>query len=76
MFGIIVYRVCGKQKQQRVAVGPGNAHFISILQVASDATDAAAWQVRNCCMVRRCCCSATLLLILHQAICRLKINIS
>jgi len=26
-----------KQKQQRVAVGPGNAHFISIRQVPSDA---------------------------------------
>jgi len=28
--------VC-KQEQQRVAVGPGNAHFISIRQVSSDA---------------------------------------
>jgi len=26
-----------KQEQQRVAVGPGNAHFISIHQVSSDA---------------------------------------
>jgi len=27
----------GEQEQQRVAVGPGNAHVISILQVSSDA---------------------------------------
>jgi len=26
-----------QQEQQRVVVGPGNAHFISILQVSSDA---------------------------------------
>jgi len=26
-----------KQEQQRAAVGPGNAHFISIHQVSSDA---------------------------------------
>jgi len=26
-----------KQERQRIAVGPGNAHFISIRQVSSDA---------------------------------------
>jgi len=38
-----------QQEQQRVAVGPGNAHFISIRQVSSDAAT-----------LRRgtCCCSA------------------
>ena len=28
---------CHQQQQQRVAVGPGNAQFISIRQVSSDA---------------------------------------
>ena len=36
MTQIYVFVVCRKQVQQRVAVGPGNAHFISIRQVSSD----------------------------------------
>jgi len=40
-----------QQKQQRVAVGPGNAHFISIWQVSSDAA-----------ALRRCTCGPRLLL--------------
>jgi len=43
----------GKQEQQRVAVGPGNAQFISIRQVASDAAT-----------LRRCTCGPPLLLLL------------
>ena len=31
-----------EQEQQRVAIGPGNAHFISIRQVSFDATATAA----------------------------------
>jgi len=35
------------QCEQRIAVGPGNAHFISIHQVSSDA--AALSYARRCC---------------------------
>ena len=39
-----------KQEQQRVAVGPGNAHFTFIRQVSSDATTLRRWTCRHCCM--------------------------
>jgi len=42
-----------QQEQQRVAVGPGNAHFISIRQVSSDAAT-----------LQRCTCGPSLLLLL------------
>ena len=42
-----------KQEQQRVAVGPGNARFISVRQVSSDA--GTLW---------RCTCGPPLLLLL------------
>jgi len=48
-------RVDTEQEQQRVAVGPGNAQFISIRQVASDAAT-----------LRRCTCGPALLLLLPQ----------
>jgi len=41
-----------KQEQQRVAVGPGNAQFISIRQVSSDA----ATLRRGTCSQQRCRC--------------------
>jgi len=39
-----------EHEQQRVAVGPGNAHFISDRQVSSDAATP-----RRCTCGRRCC---------------------
>jgi len=45
-----------KQKQQRVAVGPGNAHFISIRQVSSDAVTLRRGTCGHGYMARRCCC--------------------
>jgi len=46
------------QEQQRVAVGPGNAHFISISQVSSDAVTLRRSTFGQFCMARRCCCSS------------------
>jgi len=47
-----------EQEQQRVAVGPGNVHFISIRRVSSDASMLQRGSCWHCCMPRRCCCSA------------------
>ena len=44
------------KKQQRVAVGPGNAHFISIRQASSDAATLRRGTCGDCCMTRFCCC--------------------
>jgi len=49
-----MYRVFQKQEQQRVAVGPGNARFIAVRQVSSDAGT-----------LRRCMCGPALLLPLQ-----------
>jgi len=50
---------CGKREQQRVAVGHGNVHFISIHQALSNV--ATLWHGRcgHCCMARRCCSAAS-----------------
>jgi len=64
----LLLRVWSKQEQQRLAVGPGNAQFISIRYVSFDSGTRG-----HCCMVRRCCSAAAaaaaplplLLLILH-----------
>jgi len=58
VFGI---RKSRKQERQRVAVRPGNAHFISIRQVSSDAATLRRGTWQYCCMARRrcwwwCCC--------------------
>ena len=49
------------KQEQCVAVGPGNAQFISIRQVASDAAtlhSGAAGAARRCCLRRRYCSAA------------------
>jgi len=43
------------KNKQRIAVGPGNAHFISIRQVSSDAATLQRGGCGHCCMARRCC---------------------
>jgi len=51
-----------RQEQQRVAVGPGNAHVISIRRVSSDAatlrrcTCGPPLLLQRCCRRRCCCC--------------------
>jgi len=40
-----------EQKQQHVAIGPGNAHFISVHQVSSEKIRCGAARA-----ARRCCC--------------------
>ena len=44
------------EQQQRVAVEPGNAHFISIRQVSPDAAMLRRGTCGHCCTARRRCC--------------------
>jgi len=44
-----------KQEQPHVAVGPGNAQFISIHQVSSDAATLSAWHAASPPLLQRCC---------------------
>jgi len=54
-----------EQEQQRVAVGPGNAHFISIHQVS-------LWRgtCGHCSVTRRCCCSTAAAVAADAAVIR------
>jgi len=60
LFPISIAYSISQQEQQRIAVGLGNANFISIRQVSSDAAT-----------LRRCTCGAPLLLLLPPRLLRL-----
>jgi len=38
-----------EKEQQRIAVGPGNGHFISVRQMSSDAATLQRGRCRHCC---------------------------
>jgi len=65
-----------KHEQHRVAVGPENAHVISIRQVSSDAATLLCGRCGHCCMARRCrhCCWLEFFESNFTAIRLLKIN--